>query len=62
MNHDYAHCIDFTDNCPKNCFRAQLVRDLNDNRDQYPPTYPVSWMSMKGTDECPKNGMSSKIE
>lgn len=56
MNHDYAHCIDFTDNCPKKCFRAQLVRDLNDNRDQYPPTYPVSWMSMKGTNECPKKG------
>ena len=55
MNHDnYAHCIDFTDNCPKNCFRAQLVRDLNDHRDKYPPTYPVSWMHMLGMNECKK--------
>ena len=55
MNHDnYAHCIDFTDNCPKDCFRAQLVRDLNDHRDKYPPTYPVSWMHLLGTNECKK--------
>ena len=28
MNHDYAHCADFKDDCPKKCFRAKLVRDL----------------------------------
>lgn len=28
MNHDYAHCLDYEDDCPKNCFRGELVRDL----------------------------------
>lgn len=30
MNHDYAHCIDCTEDCPKDCFRAQLVRESLD--------------------------------
>lgn len=30
MNHDYAHCLDCTDDCPKDCFRAQLVREALD--------------------------------
>ena len=47
MNHDYAHCIDCTDVCPDECFRAQLVRSL-------PPNLPVSFMSFEGTDECLK--------
>jgi hypothetical protein len=49
MNHDYAHCIDCTDDCPKDCFRAQLVRDLDKV-----PISRVSWMSFKGTEECKK--------
>lgn len=28
MNHDYSHCAGFSPDCPKKCFRAQLVRDL----------------------------------
>ena len=28
MNHDNAHCLDYKDDCPKECFRGQLVRDL----------------------------------
>lgn len=50
MNHDYAHCADYKKGiCPKECFRGELVRDLN--------SYPtlrlyVSWMNFKGTDEC----------
>lgn len=24
MNHDYAHCLDFCDDCPEECFRAKL--------------------------------------
>ena len=47
MNHDYAHCADYTDKCPKKCFRGELVRDLF-NR----PYLYVSWMNLKGTDEC----------
>ena len=29
MNHDYAHCADFTDDCPKDCF---IIRNINSNR------------------------------
>ena len=48
MNHDYAHCADYKKGiCPKECFRGQLVRDLS-NR----PYLYVSWMNLKGTDEC----------
>ena len=50
MNHDYAHCADFTDDCPQDCFRAQLVRDL----ENIPIWYRVSWMHLKDTDECKK--------
>ena len=55
MNHDYAHCIDFTKDCPKDCFRAQLVRDLK-------PGLIVSFMSLKDTDECMKNKISTTTE
>ena len=50
MNHDYAHCADFNSKCPSACFRAQLVRDL-DNIDK---RIPMSWMHFRGTDECPR--------
>ena len=46
MNHDYAHCADYTDRCPRKCFRGELVRDLENYK------YPVSWMNLKGSEEC----------
>lgn len=46
MNHDYAHCTDYTDKCPRKCFRGELVRDLENYK------YPVSWMNLKGSEEC----------
>lgn len=49
MNHDYAHCIDYNGNCPKSCFRGELVRDLNAR----PYFHSVSYMSFKDTEECP---------
>lgn len=52
MNHDYAHCLDFTNDCPKDCFRAQLVRDLKKRTDLL--GLPFSWMHFRGTDECPR--------
>lgn len=52
MNHDYAHCADFTEKCPKSCFRAQLVRDLKQNAMQYIGV-PMSYMFMRGTTMCP---------
>lgn len=48
MNHDYAHCLDFKETCPMDCFRAQLVRDLREN----PKRRLISWMRFRGTDEC----------
>ena len=60
MNHDYAHCADFTEKCPKKCFRAQLVRDL-DNAD-LPSELCLSWMNFKGTEECPKTKKKKKEE
>lgn len=50
MNHDYAHCLDYNIDCPKECFRGQLVKDVHENH----PHILVSWMSFKGTDECMK--------
>lgn len=49
MNHDYAHCMDFTDDCPKDCFRAQLARDLDNI---IPIPYRITWMHLKGSSEC----------
>lgn len=50
MNHDYEHCLDYSIDCPKECFRGQLVRDAQENH----PFRLVSWMSFEGTDECMK--------
>ena len=50
MNHDYAHCADFKETCPTDCFRAQLVRDLKDNPQRF-----TSWMRFSETNECPLN-------
>ena len=47
MNHDYAHCLDATEHCPEDCFRAMLVRDLKNQEFKI-----VSWMHFIGTDEC----------
>lgn len=52
MNHDYAHCADYKADCPKSCFRAQLVRDLRQRTDLL--GLPFSWMHFKGTEECRK--------
>ena len=45
MNHDYAHCLDYKEDCPEKCFRAQLTRDLKGH-----PIPWVSWMHLEGTE------------
>jgi hypothetical protein len=50
MNHDATHCFNYTQACPKMCYRAQLTEELQ--RIQYP--LPVSWAMFKYTAECPK--------
>ena len=54
MNHDYAHCLDFSKDCPKKCFRAQLVRELESygKLAPYAVNMPVSWAHFKDTEEC----------
>lgn len=46
MNHDYAHCMDYRDDCPMECFRARLTKDA---LDKY---YTMSLMHFENTDEC----------
>lgn len=54
MNHDYEHCIDFKDDCPESCHRAQLVRDLEENY----PEMEVSWMNFGDFPECERNRLA----
>ena len=51
MNHDYTHCSDFTEKCPKGCFRAQLERDLRNNAMDYAGMC-FSYSHLKGSREC----------
>lgn len=30
MNHDATHCFDYSEKCPKTCYRAQLIKDLKE--------------------------------
>ena len=57
MNHDYAHCLDFTKDCPTECFRARLTRDLRNRTDL--PWKPYSWMHFKDTEECKKREVTT---
>lgn len=52
MNHDYAHCSDYSPDCPKDCFRAELIRDLKQRVDLLGLT--LTFMHFKGTEECKK--------
>lgn len=54
MNHDYEHCIDFKDDCPESCHRAQLVRDLEENY----PEMEVSWMNFGDCPDCERNRLA----
>lgn len=55
MNHDVTHCIDFRSDCPKDCYRAQLVRDLEEKmylKNKPDHTWILSYAYFKGTEEC----------
>jgi len=50
FKHDYTHCIDYKkDECPKECFRAEVTQELLDDKDF---DFPVSWAHFRGTQEC----------
>ena len=52
MNHDYAHCLNFREDCPQKCFRAQLSRDAINNRNIV--GIWMTFMNFRGTAECMK--------
>lgn len=58
MNHDYAHCADYTADCPKDCFRAELTEDLKHRTDLL--GLPFTWMHFKGTEECKRKERRSE--
>lgn len=47
MNHEKIHCADYSENCPKECVRGQLVRDLAGI-----PINKIRWAFLKDTEEC----------
>lgn len=51
MNHDYAHCADFTEKCPRQCFRAKLQRDLKKNYADY-IGIPISYVHFRESNMC----------
>ena len=50
MNHDATHCGNYSEECPKDCYRAQLTEELQQIK--YP--WPESFALFKNTDICPK--------
>ena len=58
MNHDYAHCLDFKESCPKSCFRAQLMRDLDVDPIRL-VGIPLTYMHFADTEEC-KRGFAER--
>lgn len=60
MNHDYGHCLDCTDDCPKDCWRAELTRELKNDPEMI--GIPVTWSHFRDTNECPvRKGTCSDI-
>lgn len=60
MNHDYAHCLDYTPDCPKECFRAQLQRDLEERRSEFIGV-PLTCSHLSGTVECKLANSHNKV-
>ena len=60
MNHDYAHCLYYTPNCPKECFRAQLQRDLEERRSEFIGV-PLTCSHLSGTVECKLANSHKKV-
>ena len=53
MNHDYAHCLDYSEKCPRSCFRGKLVREVQHYGEMAPYAFGrLTWEHMKGTEEC----------
>ena len=59
MNHDYAHCLDYSPDCPKECFRGKLIRDLRNNNTSNLSGVQLTWSHLKGTEECKKKEVTT---
>ena len=63
MNHDCTHCLDWNENCPKECYRAQVTADLNNpNARARLLGIPLSWAGFAGTPECKRWGGNNPPE
>lgn len=51
MNHDATHCADYSEKCPKSCYRAELTAELMKRRGEL-HYLPISWCHYLGTREC----------
>ena len=58
MGNDYTHCADFTDDCPEECFRAQLERNYS-----FSPHLTYAHFKHAGTGSCKgeSNGQTDSI-
>lgn len=52
MNHDYVHCLDYTEDCPEECFKAVLNRYLQTINPVKLIGVHLAWGYLRGTDEC----------
>lgn len=51
MNHDVAHCIDYSEFCPKSCFYVKLQKDLKNVKDEY---IKISYIHFLNSEVCPR--------
>lgn len=59
MNHDRVHCANYSDDCPKGCFRGELVRDLKRKyKDRWDSN--ASFADLEGTDGCLKGVITAE--
>ena len=53
MRHDYVHCLDYRDSCPRSCFRGKLVREVRQYGEYARSAFGhIVWGHLKGTEEC----------
>lgn len=55
MNHDATHCSDYTPDCPKECYRAELEADLMEKWEKF-IGIPISYAHFRVTAECKRGG------
>lgn len=59
MNHDATHCLDWTQDCPNECYRAMITADLHSLRGH---RIIASWANFAGTEECIKDKSQNGVQ